>query len=181
MRPVTPTMFRVFRLSAAMAIALAPVLTPGAAEATPAVPGRSVVTVQVPTLAPGAVGVAPLYGELRANGGFLVHAAVSQTRTGNAMQDSLIRQFVPGTVSLSADLPQLVRTLPNGKTMRMAGTVYVAGSSLRVPLFVRLTRVANGTSVRTFFKVPLSIYGVQKPGGGSAGDVRVGITAVFGK
>jgi hypothetical protein len=164
-----------------MAIAMAPALVPTAPEATPAVPGRSVVTVQVPTLAPGAMGVAPLYGELRPNGGFLVHAAVSQTRTGNAMQDSLIRQFVPGTVSLSADLPRLVRELPNGKTMRMAGTVYVAGSSLQVPLFVRLTRVANGTSVRTFFKVPLSVYGVQRPGGGSAGDVRVGITAVFGK
>jgi hypothetical protein len=171
-------MSQVFRLLGASAIAWAVSASP--TWAASADPGRSVVTVQAPTLAPGAMGSAPLYGELRPNGTFVLHAASAQTRTGNAMRDTLIRQFVPGTISLSGDAPQRVRQLRNGQTLRMSGTLFVGGSALKVPLFVRMTKNPQGTSLNTFFRLPLSVYGVSRPGGGSAGDVRVGISAVFG-
>lgn len=174
-------MSKTFGLMMGVAIAMAPCFAPRPAEAASADPGRSLVTVQAPTLAPGAMGTAPLYGELRPNGTFVLHAAAAEARTGNAMRDTLIRQFVPGTISLSGDAPQLIRRLGNGQTLRTTGTLYVAGSTMRVPLFVRMTRGTGGTSMRTFFRLPLAAYGVSKPGGGSAGDVRVAISAVFGK
>lgn len=172
-------MSQVFRVLLGPAVAWALASSP--ALAASADPGRSVVTVQAPTLAPGATGSAPLYGELRPNGTFVLHAAAAQTRTGNGMRDTLIRRFVPGTISLSGDAPQRVRQLQNGQTLRMTGTVFVGGSALKVPLFVRMTRNTSGMALRTFFRLPLSAYGVSHPAGGSAGDVRVAITAVFGK
>ena len=142
-------------------------------------PGRSHVMVQAPALAPGAMGTAPLYGELRPDGTFVLHAPIAQAQTGNAVQDTLLRRFVPGTVSLLAESPQLVRRLPDGHTMHATGTVYAAGTARRVPLFVRVTRGPQGARLRTYFRLPLASYGVAHPRGGPAGDVRVAIEATF--
>lgn len=166
------------RLTLAAAL-LALVATPLPVEAATADPGLSVVTVQVPGLAPGSVGTAPLYGEMNSSGAFVLHAPVSQAHTGNSMQEGLLRRFVPGTVSITAESGVLVRRLRHGQTMRMLGTVYAAGTTMRVPLFVRVTEGSHGKSLRTFFRVPLAAYGIRKLGGDSAGDVRVAISAVF--
>lgn len=158
---------------------LALVATPLPVDAATADPGLSVVTVQAPGLAPGTVGTAPLYGEMHPNGGFVLHAPVSQAHTGNSVQEGLLRRFVPGTVSIAAESGVLVRQLRHGHTMRMYGTVYAAGTAMRVPLFVRVTDGSHGKSLSTFFRMPLSAYGIRKIGGDSAGDVRVAISAVF--
>jgi hypothetical protein len=57
--------------------------------------------------------------------------------------------------------------------------VYANGTAMRVPLFLLLTEGSHGTALRTYFRVPLSAYGIRKIGGDSAGDVRVAISAVF--
>jgi hypothetical protein len=175
LKPFGPAMRRLV----ALVIALAGALTATPALAAPADPAASVVWVQAPTLAPGTVGTAPLSGELKPDGRFVLHAAVSQAHTGNAVQEGLVRKFVTGTVSLSGDSPVRVRQLKNGQTLRMMGTIHAVGTTMRVPLFVKMSRGASGTHLRTFLRVPLSAYGVQKLGGGSAGDVSISIEATF--
>lgn len=149
------------------------------AEARRADPGRSVVMVQAPRLAPGTNGSAPLYGELRDQGSFVLVAPVSGVSTGNAVHDTLIKQVLRGSVTLESGPPRL--TWQNGIVRRFvsSGTLKVGASASRVPLTIRTITKPEGIYMQTYCLVPLAPYGVVGLNGAAPGDVRVAINAFF--
>lgn len=158
--------------------ALAAVLTAAPAFALSADPNRSLVMIQAPVLAPGSNGSAPVYGEWH-HGYFVVHAPVSSVRTGNAFHDSIIKQVLKGTVTLQGSNLRKVRTIGNITRLVGTGTLYVAGSTNRVPVIVRTIQQREGVYMQTYCTVALAPYGVRTLQGGNPGSVRVAISAFF--
>lgn len=164
--------------AAAAALALA-LVAQAPAVARPADPGRSVVMVQAPRLAPGANGRAPLYGELRDQGSFVLVAPVAGVSTGNPVHDTLIKQVLRGSVTLESSPPRL--TWRNGIVRRFvaSGLLKVGAAASRVPLTIRTITKPEGIYMQTYCLVPLAPYGVVGLNGGSPGEVRVAINAFF--
>ena len=160
-----------------VAIAIAGPATP--ALAVTADPGRSAVQAMAPSLAPGVFGSAPLYGEMDGAGGMTLRAPTSRISTGNPVYDAVLRRLFAGAITLRSGPMTLVRR--NGRTRRLTALADVQAGvgAARLPLTIRATDGAEGTTVRTFFAIPLAPYGVVSPTGGSPGSVRIAITAFF--
>jgi hypothetical protein len=164
-------------LRALAAIAVLGVAAP--ASAGPADPGRSRVEAQAPALAPGVWGTAPLYGKMDGSGAFSLTAPTSAISTGNAVYDGLLRQVLGGSIALQAGPPRLVKASGAMRRGTATASVRAGVAAANVPLIVRTIEGPGGTTLRTFFSLPLAPYGVVNPRGGSPGSVRIAITAFF--
>ncbi len=149
------------------------------AVAASADPSRSRVEAQAPALAPGVWGSAPLSGQMERSGAFSLSASTSAIHTGNPIYDGLLRQVLGSSIALQAGPTKVVRS--NGAMRRgvVQANVRAGAAAARMPLMVRTFEGPGGTTLRTFFSVPLAPYGVVNPAGGSPGSVRIAITAYF--
>lgn len=149
------------------------------AAATPADPARSRVEAQAPSLAPGVWGSAPLYGRMDRSGAFSLSAPTSAIHTGNPVYDGLLRQVLGGQIALQAGPTKVLKASGAMRRGVAQASVRAGVAAARVPLIVRTIEGPGGTTLRTFFSVPLAPYGVVSPTGGSPGSVRIAITAFF--
>ena len=150
-----------------------------AADAATADPARSRVEAQAPALAPGVWGSAPLYGSLDRSGAFTLTAPTAGIQTGNPVYDALLRKALGGSVALSAGPLHVARARGKMRRGTAQASVRAGVAAARLPLMVRTLEGPAGTTLRTYFSVPLAPYGVVNPAGGSPGSVRIAITAFF--
>ena len=153
------------------------VATPAAAAA--ADPARSRVEAQAPSLAPGVWGTAPLYGSMDRSGAFSLTAPTSAIHTGNPIYDAVLKKVLGGSIALQAGPLQVAKKHGAMRRGTALANVRAGVAATRLPLVVRTVEGPAGTTLRTFFSVPLAQYGVVNPAGGSPGSVRIAITAFF--
>jgi hypothetical protein len=162
-------------LAAAALLALALPASPALAGA--ADPARSHASAHAPALAPGVWGAAPVHGTLAGDGSIHLWAPVDGIQTGNTLYDALLRRFLGPALALHTG--PLAPATARPRRVRVDAVVSAGVAVAELPLTLRVRAVAGGTSLSTYFSVPLAPYGVIHPLGHDPGRVQVAVYAFF--
>lgn len=149
------------------------------AWAVQADPRRSQIHAHAPNLAPQVWGRATLSGYLDPQGRISLNAPSQSIVTGYLLYDTFLRRSLAPSLSLTTTPVVGMTRLEGARRVHVTGLARVGNVLVELPLMLRLQRLDQGVSVRTFINVPLAPFGVVNPLGGGPGQVRAAITAYF--
>lgn len=142
-------------------------------------PRRSQIHAHAPNLAPAVWGRAALSGQLDTAGRISLNAPSQGIVTGHLLYDTFLRRSLAPMLSLTTTPVAGLARLEGARRVHVTGLARVGHVLVELPLMLRLQRIEQGVSVRTFINVPLEPFGVINPLGGAPGQVRAAIHAYF--